>query len=197
MIPTRAQVQGLAALAVHDPARGFDDDVVAMTAAAGATRHGAVTVASRARDHHGRAVPSPATCSGVVDGDFVVIGDDLAAVAVEVLDRLLSGGGELVTLVTGEDARRPASAAPSPTQLQPHPARRRGRACTTAGSRATRCCSGWSERRGRRAVDPARPSRCGGVGSADASASWPRRLDLHTVGDLLRHYPRRYLDPAS
>ena len=34
VIPTRATVQVLAALAVHDPARRFDDDVVAMTAAA-------------------------------------------------------------------------------------------------------------------------------------------------------------------
>jgi uncharacterized protein len=33
-----------------------------------------------------------------------VVGSDLAAVAVEVVDRLLSGGGELVTLVTGADA---------------------------------------------------------------------------------------------
>ena len=35
VIPTRASVQALAALAVHDAARRFDDDVVAMTAAAG------------------------------------------------------------------------------------------------------------------------------------------------------------------
>ena len=28
VIPTRAQVQGLAAIAVHDPERSFDDDVV-------------------------------------------------------------------------------------------------------------------------------------------------------------------------
>ena len=39
VIPTTAPVQVLAALAVHDPGRRFDDDVVAMTAAAGATRH--------------------------------------------------------------------------------------------------------------------------------------------------------------
>jgi dihydroxyacetone kinase-like predicted kinase len=38
---------------------------------------------------------------GVVDGDFAIIGDDLERVASEVVDRLLSGGGELVTLVVG------------------------------------------------------------------------------------------------
>ncbi|HEX2297625.1 MAG TPA: dihydroxyacetone kinase, partial [Pseudonocardiaceae bacterium] len=36
--------------------------------------------------------------------DFALIGDDVAAVACEVVDRLLTSGGELVTLVTGADA---------------------------------------------------------------------------------------------
>ena len=44
-VPT---LQALAALAAHDPQRRFEDDVIAMTAAAGNCRHGGVTVASRA-----------------------------------------------------------------------------------------------------------------------------------------------------
>jgi DAK2 domain fusion protein YloV len=101
VIPTRAQVQGLAAMAVHDPLRRFSDDVVAMTSAAGHARHGAVTVAA------GDAMTSVGPCRrgdilGVVDGDFAVIGDDITAVALEVVERLLSGGGEMVTLVRGE-----------------------------------------------------------------------------------------------
>jgi hypothetical protein len=103
VIPTRAQVQGIAATAVHEPARAFDADVVAMTTAAGHTRHGAVTVAAR------EAVTMAGVCRpgdilGVVEGDFVVIGTDLPAVAVDVVERMLSAGGELVTLVTGADA---------------------------------------------------------------------------------------------
>ncbi|HEU0214710.1 MAG TPA: DAK2 domain-containing protein [Jiangellaceae bacterium] len=103
VIPTRAQVQGIAATAVHEPARAFDADVVAMTAAAGHTRHGAVTVAAR------EAVTMAGVCRpgdilGIVEGDFVVIGTDLPAVAVDVVERMLSAGGELVTLVTGADA---------------------------------------------------------------------------------------------
>ena len=103
VIPTRAQVQGIAATAVHEPARAFDADVVAMTTAAGHTRHGAVTVAAR------EAVTSAGVCRpgdilGVVEGDFVVIGTDLPVVAAEVLERMLSAGGELVTLVRGADA---------------------------------------------------------------------------------------------
>ena len=100
VIPTRASVQAIAALAVHDPLRRFEDDVVAMTAAAGHCRHGGVTVAAR------EAVTMAGVCRagdvlGIVDGDFVVIGDDLGQVARAVVDRMLGSGGELVTLVTG------------------------------------------------------------------------------------------------
>jgi DAK2 domain fusion protein YloV len=103
VLPTRAQVQGLAAAAVHDPGRAPDADVVQMSAAAGAARDGAVTIAAR------EAITSAGLCRpgdalGVVQGDFAVVGTDLAAVAVEVVDRLLMTGGELVTLVRGEGA---------------------------------------------------------------------------------------------
>ena len=36
---------------------------------------------------------------GIVDGDVAFLGTDVAVAAREVLDRLLSAGGELVTLV--------------------------------------------------------------------------------------------------
>jgi len=100
VIPTEAQVQGLAALAVHEPARTFDADVLEMTATARHTRHGAVTIA--AKQAMTMAGPcEPGDVLGVLAGDFAVVGSDLAGVAVEVLERLLGGGGELVTLVSG------------------------------------------------------------------------------------------------
>ncbi|GAA3133772.1 DAK2 domain fusion protein YloV [Kribbella aluminosa] len=103
VIPTRAQVQGLAAIAVHDPQRSFDDDVVQLSAAAGQTRHGAVTVAVKdAWTMAGRCRAGDAL--GVVDGDFALITDDLEQAAYGVVDRLLGGGGELLTIVTGRDA---------------------------------------------------------------------------------------------
>ena len=100
VVPTSAQVQGIAALAVHEPGRSLEADVVAMTSAARHTRHGAVTVASR------RAMTSAGPCEagdvlGVIEGDFVAVGDDLGEVARGVLGRLLDSGGELVTIVTG------------------------------------------------------------------------------------------------
>lgn len=103
VLPTRTQVQGLAAVAVHDPGRDPEEDVLAMSAAAAGTRHGAVTVAAReAITSAGRCRPGDVL--GVVEGDFALIGEDLVAVAVDVLRRLLFGGGELVTLVTGDGA---------------------------------------------------------------------------------------------
>jgi DAK2 domain fusion protein YloV len=101
VIPTLAQVQGLAAVAVHEPGRGFDADVREMTATARHVRHGAVTVAAR------QAITMAGPCEvgdalGVIAGDFAVVGEDLDQVAIDVLDRLLGGGGELVTIVAGE-----------------------------------------------------------------------------------------------
>jgi DAK2 domain fusion protein YloV len=103
VIPSHAQVQGLAAMAVHEPGRIFEGDVLEMTATARHARHGAVTIAAK------RAMTMAGPCEigdalGVVDGDFVVVGRDLASVATDVLGRLLGAGGELVTVVSGDGA---------------------------------------------------------------------------------------------
>ncbi|WP_027863358.1 DAK2 domain-containing protein [Marmoricola sp. URHB0036] len=103
VIPTRAQVQGIAALAVHEPGRPLDSDVVHMTAAARGARHGAVTVA--AKDAMTTAGPcSVGDALGVINGDFAIVAKDLYEVACGVLERLIGGGGELVTLVAGAEA---------------------------------------------------------------------------------------------
>jgi DAK2 domain fusion protein YloV len=102
VIPTTAQVEGLAALAVHEQGRTFDQDVLEMTATARHARQGAVTIA--ARQAMTMAGPcEPGDVLGAIGGDFVVVGDDLTTVAREILGRLLGGGGEMVTLVSGED----------------------------------------------------------------------------------------------
>ncbi|MFP8940790.1 DAK2 domain-containing protein [Streptomyces fenghuangensis] len=103
IIPTRSPVQGIAALAVHEPGRRFDEDVVAMTSAAGATRYGELCVAER------QAWTTAGVCQagdvlGLIEGDVALIGAQAADVAAAVLDRMLSAGGELVTLVVGAGA---------------------------------------------------------------------------------------------
>ncbi|MEE1798818.1 MULTISPECIES: DAK2 domain-containing protein [unclassified Streptomyces] len=102
LIPTRAAVQGIAALAVHQPDRRFDEDVVAMTSAAGATRYAELAVAER-QSWTMAGICQAGDVLGLIDGDVAVIGSDLAATAETVLSRMLSAGGELVTLVLGED----------------------------------------------------------------------------------------------
>ncbi|WP_031518962.1 DAK2 domain-containing protein [Streptomyces sp. NRRL F-5123] len=103
LIPTRSAVQGIAALAVHEPSRRFDEDVVAMTSAAGATRYAELAVA----EHESwtmAGVCQAGDVLGLIDGDVAVIGADVAGTAARVLDRMLAAGGEMVTLVLGATA---------------------------------------------------------------------------------------------
>lgn len=103
VVPTRSPVQALAAVAVHDAARAFDDDVVAMAEAAAATRHAELLTADA------DALTAVGLCRagdvlGLIDGDVVEIGRDLLAVALHVVDRLLGVGAELVTILVGATA---------------------------------------------------------------------------------------------
>ncbi|WP_198668556.1 DAK2 domain-containing protein [Streptomyces triticisoli] len=108
LIPTRSAVQGIAALAVHEPGRRFDEDVVAMTSAAGATRHAEVTVAEH-QSWTTAGICQAGDVLGLVDGDVAVIGQDVTATAETVLDRMLAAGGELVTLVLGDEVPDPVA----------------------------------------------------------------------------------------
>jgi dihydroxyacetone kinase-like predicted kinase len=74
-----------------------------MTAAARHARHGAVTIAAK------RAMTTGGPCEpgdvlGAIEGDFVLVGGDLFTVARGVIERLLGGGGELVTVVSGAES---------------------------------------------------------------------------------------------
>ena len=102
-VPVKVTVQGIAALAVHEPTRRFDADVVAMTAAAGATRYGAVEVAA-VEVWTMAGVCRAGQVLGHVENDVALIEDEQFDAAAAVLERLLSAGGEMVTLVVGAGA---------------------------------------------------------------------------------------------
>lgn len=89
LIPTRSAVQGIAALAVHEPERRFDEDVVAMTSAAGATRYAEVAVAER-QSWTMAGICQAGDVLGLIDGDVAVIGADVTTTAETVLDRMLA-----------------------------------------------------------------------------------------------------------
>ncbi|MCG5437727.1 Dak phosphatase, partial [Micromonospora foliorum] len=103
VVPTRSPVQALAALAVRDGDRRFEDDVIAMAEAAGACRYAEVCHASR----EALTVAGPCRPGDVlalVEGEVHLIGTDLTDTCAAVVDRMLGGGGEMVTLLTGVDA---------------------------------------------------------------------------------------------
>ena len=117
VVPTRSVLQGLSALAVHEPGQSLVDDVTSMAAAAGATHWGEVTTAVReAATMAG--ICKPGDVLGLLEGDVVLLGSNSEDVAVELLDRMLRGGGELVTIVTGEQAAEGAG-----ERLEAHVAR--------------------------------------------------------------------------
>jgi DAK2 domain fusion protein YloV len=121
VLPTRSSVQGLAAAAVADAQRPFEDDVAAMAQAAGSTRYGEVAVAAR------EAVTMAGICRpgdvlGLLEGDVVMLGSDVEQVARALLERMLAGGGELVTVVAGADAGPVAAARVAADVERAHPA---------------------------------------------------------------------------
>jgi len=103
VIPSRAITQSLAAIAVNDPEIDFDRDVVAMTRAAGATRYGAITRATR------DVLTMAGECKsgdylGLIGGEINSVDHELTATTQSILTRMLAPGAELLTIVTGSEA---------------------------------------------------------------------------------------------
>lgn len=100
-VPAGSMVQGLAALAVHDAARLAVDDGYTMARAAAGARHGSVRVATE------EALTWAGTCApgdglGISGDEVLIVGRDVTAAGAGLIDLLLSSGGELVTVLTGE-----------------------------------------------------------------------------------------------
>ncbi|AFM16654.1 DAK2 domain fusion protein YloV [Mycolicibacterium chubuense NBB4] len=100
-VPTGSMVQGLAALAVHDPARRLVDDGYTMARAAAGVRHGSVRMAAE------EALTWAGTCKpgdglGIAGDEVVIVGDGIVAAGAGLIDVLLAAGGELVTVLTGD-----------------------------------------------------------------------------------------------
>ena len=96
-------MQSLAAVAVHSPEARFDDDVIAMGRAAGATLRGGD---DRRQGGAGWTPhPEPGDVLGLVDGDIVLVGDDVVEIAAALVEeRIVRRGTELLTVVVGAEA---------------------------------------------------------------------------------------------
>jgi dihydroxyacetone kinase-like predicted kinase len=102
-LPAGSMVQGLAALAVHDPGRVAVDDGYAMARAAAAARHGSVRIAHQ--DALTWAGPChPGDGLGIAGDEVLVVAPDIGSAATGLIDLLLSSGGELVTVLLGRRA---------------------------------------------------------------------------------------------
>ncbi len=101
VLPTRSMAAGLAVLVSFDPDAGLERNVEAMSEALSAVRCGEVTRAVRDSAVDGLAVRE-GQFLGLAEGRAVAAGDDPAAVAGEVVARLLEPGGDLLTLIRGD-----------------------------------------------------------------------------------------------
>jgi uncharacterized protein len=123
-IPTGSMVQGLAALAVHEPGRQAVDDGYTMARAAGAARYGSVRIATEsALTWAGRCQPGDGL--GIAGDEVLIVAADVAGAAIGLLDLLLASGGELVTVLLGagveaDDPDRDAAAGDIRDLLQRH-----------------------------------------------------------------------------
>jgi dihydroxyacetone kinase-like predicted kinase len=102
VVPTRSVAEGLAALLAYDPQAGAETNAAALAGAAARVAWGEVTRAVR---------DAPSTPAGpVADGDWLgvdhgsigVVDADLGSAACRLLDRLVGGEHEVVTVIEGD-----------------------------------------------------------------------------------------------
>jgi len=102
VVPSRSVQAGLAAITRFLSTSSAEENEAAMRDAIGEVATGEVTRASRDAELDGIVVRS-GTWLGLADEHAVASGEDFEAVAEEVVDRVLDGSRELLTLLTGED----------------------------------------------------------------------------------------------
>jgi DAK2 domain fusion protein YloV len=102
VVPTKSPLQALAAVAVHDEGRRFEDNVIAVAEAAAATRFAEVTIAAEESiTYAGRCKAGDVL--GLIDGEVVEIGSEIGGMGISLVSRLVAAGGELVTVLAGTD----------------------------------------------------------------------------------------------
>ncbi|HEX4726289.1 MAG TPA: DAK2 domain-containing protein [Jatrophihabitans sp.] len=102
VVPTKSPLQALAAVAVHDEGRRFEDNVIAVAEAAAGTRFAEVTIAAeQSITYAGRCEAGDVL--GLIDGEVVEIGAEVADMGISLVSRLVAAGGELVTVLAGAD----------------------------------------------------------------------------------------------
>ena len=103
VVPTRNVAEALASLVDYDPEAGIDENANAMTIAAGAVVAGEVTRA--VRDASSGAGPvRRGDYIGLARDGIVSIGGSLVAASTGLLEQLVAGDHEIVTIITGQES---------------------------------------------------------------------------------------------
>jgi DAK2 domain fusion protein YloV len=101
VVPTTSVPEAFSAMLSADPTAALEDNLAEMTEAAAAVRTGEVTTA--VKDSKGKAgAIKVGQVIGIADHEIEVVGEDVADVALRLLD-VLAGGGETLTLLAGAD----------------------------------------------------------------------------------------------
>jgi DAK2 domain fusion protein YloV len=103
VVPTRSLQAGLGALVAFDPRCALDENLEAMEEAVASVRAGSVALASRSATI-GSVDVSEGQYLGLVEGQPVTAGDDLASVATEVVARLVGDAADVLTVFVGDGA---------------------------------------------------------------------------------------------
>jgi DAK2 domain fusion protein YloV len=102
VVPSKTLQAGLSALVAYDPQLPLEENVAAMETAAAAVRSGGVARASRTTTI-GPLEVEQGQFLGLVDGEPVTVGIALVPVAREVVERLLDGKAEVLTILLGDE----------------------------------------------------------------------------------------------
>jgi DAK2 domain fusion protein YloV len=103
VIPTRSIPAGLGAMVAFDASHALEENAQEMAAAAAAVRSGAVTRATRSATL-GPLEVEQGHFLGLVEGEPVTSGPTLEPVAREVVERLLGGAADILTILVGAEA---------------------------------------------------------------------------------------------
>jgi DAK2 domain fusion protein YloV len=102
VIPTQSVPQGIAAAIVFDPAQPLDANRKDMQDAAGRVKSGQVTKAVRDSHFQGMEIKE-GDYMGMLESKVVTVGADRELVASQLLERMIDGNTEIVTVISGKD----------------------------------------------------------------------------------------------
>ena len=104
VVPSRTIPQGMAAMIAYNSEADAETNLAAMTRAMSQVKTGLVTYAVR-DSHVDDLAIQQGDIMGMMEGRISVVGKDIADVTRKLLDALLKGNGEIVTILYGSNAR--------------------------------------------------------------------------------------------